>query len=132
MGSHFKSGLRRPPHPLWTSPDFSGGELNEPFPKGGHKYLGKAGIKRVHPPPSPLMETVHDFLMRIISEYYFSGPAEGKPCIFPFKFRQFEVFFGCTTDFPADLPGFIVEVDTEQCLSTIILNLTFSLGALRK
>ena len=80
----------------------------------GINIRGKLALRGCTP-PSPLMETVHDFLMRIISEYYFSGPAEGKPCIFPFKFREFEIFFGCTTDFPADLPGFIVEVDTEQC-----------------
>ena len=33
MGSHFKSGLGKPPPPpLWTIPDFCRGELNEAFP----------------------------------------------------------------------------------------------------
>ena len=62
--------------------------------------------------------------------YYFSGPAAGKPCIFPFKYRQFEVFYGCTTEFPID--AIEEEVDTKRYLNTIILSLKFSLGALQK
>ena len=48
MGSHFKSGLGKPPPPpLWTSPDFYRGELNEPFPNWKGNWRGIDTIDKV-------------------------------------------------------------------------------------